>query len=59
MPLRTPEYDSSKSSSFKASNNIQPVTIRYGLGAVQGSLAEETISMGGFSATQTFRTYLS
>jgi len=51
----TPEYDSSKSSTFKASTSSQPVTIRYGSGAVQGDLTAETVSMSGFTvANQAF-----
>src|ERR1700691_1658276 len=57
-PSGTPEFDSTKSSSFSASSN-QPVTIQYGSGAVQGTLAQDTVSMGGFAVPQQiFRKYL-
>lgn len=53
-PSGTPEFDSTQSSSFTAANN-QPVTIQYGSGAVQGTLAQDTVSMGGFTVSkQTF-----
>lgn len=54
-PSGTPEFDSTKSSSFAASSSNQPVTIQYGSGAVQGTLAQDTVSMGGFTVSvQTF-----
>jgi len=49
----TPEYDSSKSSSFKSVGDSE-TTIRYGSGVVRGTLGQDTVSMGGFTATQIF-----
>jgi len=43
MPL----FDTTKSSSLKAST--RPVTIRYGSGAVAGTVVEDTVTMGGFT----------
>lgn len=51
-PSGTPLYDSTRSSTFTSTSS--PVTIHYGSGAVQGNVAEDTISMGGFSSRQTF-----
>lgn len=56
-PSGTPEYDSTKSSSFESSGN-ELVTIRYGSGAVQGTLGQDTVSLAGFIVSkQTFRKY--
>lgn len=56
-PLGTPLYDSTRSSSFTGTSDT--VTIRYGSGAVQGTIAQDTVSMGGFIAeSQTFGSYL-
>lgn len=43
----TPLYDTSKSTSVKESGTA--TTIRYGSGAVQGSIVKDVVSMGGFS----------
>jgi cathepsin D len=51
-PIGAPEFDSSKSTSFAASSNVQPVTIRYGSGSVEGVLGQDTVSMGGFTVAQ-------
>ncbi|EIN11518.1 acid protease [Punctularia strigosozonata HHB-11173 SS5] len=50
------QYDSSQSSSFKASSGFNSqVQIPYGSGAVQGDLGSENVNLGGFSvAGQTF-----
>jgi cathepsin D len=54
-----PEFDSTKSTSFVASSNVQPVTIQYGSGSVEGVLGQDTVSMGGFTvAQQTFSKFL-
>ncbi|KAE9403076.1 acid protease [Gymnopus androsaceus JB14] len=59
----TPTFDSSKSSSFKQSSssssssghNGGETEIQYGSGAVEGNLAQDTVSLGGFSvSSQTF-----
>lgn len=56
-PSGTPEFDTSKSSSFTSTGN-QEVTIQYGSGAVTGTLAQDSVSMGAFSVSQqTFRKY--
>lgn len=47
----TPEFDSSKSSSFTQSSSSEPVTIQYGSGTVEGSLAQDTVSMAGFTVS--------
>ncbi|PPQ90543.1 hypothetical protein CVT25_015857 [Psilocybe cyanescens] len=54
MPL----FQSSNSSSFQASNSLNPdVEIQYGSGAVSGSLASDSVTMGGFTIpSQTFLT---
>ncbi|KAF5381156.1 hypothetical protein D9757_009439 [Collybiopsis confluens] len=55
-----PAFDSSKSSSFESvtstgSGSNGDTTIQYGSGAVEGSLAQETVQMSGFSVQgQTF-----
>ena len=55
-PSGTPEYDPTKSTSFAPNNNNQPVSIQYGSGAVQGTLAQDVVLMAGFSvSSQTFR----
>jgi cathepsin D len=54
-PSGIPEYDSSSSSSFSASSSSQNVDIPYGSGEVAGTLATETVEMGGFQVSdQTF-----
>ncbi|EIN11477.1 acid protease [Punctularia strigosozonata HHB-11173 SS5] len=56
-PSGIPEYDSSSSSSFSAasSSSSDSVDIPYGSGEVAGSLATETVEMGGFEVSgQTF-----
>jgi len=46
----TPVYDASASSSTKTAAAANPeVTIRYGSGAVAGTLASDTVSLGGFT----------
>ncbi|KAI6165992.1 aspartic peptidase domain-containing protein [Pisolithus thermaeus] len=40
-------FDPSKSSSYKASNS--QLTINYGSGSVEGTVAEDTVSCGGFT----------
>ncbi|XP_006460688.1 hypothetical protein AGABI2DRAFT_192307 [Agaricus bisporus var. bisporus H97] len=48
-------YDASKSSSNQPSANGQTTTIRYGSGQVSGSVAQDTVSMAGFTIpSQTF-----
>ncbi|EPQ57127.1 acid protease [Gloeophyllum trabeum ATCC 11539] len=48
----TPEFSTSRSSSFKASTNsagqAQSLTIKYGSGEVAGTLGTDTVSMAGF-----------
>jgi len=57
-PSGAPTFDSSKSTSFTAPSNAQPITIQYGSGTVEGVLGQDTVSMGGFAVTQqTFRKY--
>jgi len=55
----TPTYDATKSSTNKPSSAgaaESQVTIRYGSGQVAGTLAAETVSMGGFTMqNQVFR----
>jgi cathepsin D len=52
-----PTFDTGKSSSFQQSSNAQGIQINYGSGSVAGSLASETVSLGGFTvAQQPFRT---
>ncbi|KZT10921.1 acid protease [Laetiporus sulphureus 93-53] len=60
-PSGTPEYSSSSSSTYKANTTnsttgqAKQVEIQYGSGAVEGTLASDTISMGGLSVdSQTF-----
>jgi cathepsin D len=48
----TPLYDPTRSSSFTGTSNT--VAIHYGSGAVQGTIAQDTVSMGGFTIEQTF-----
>ncbi|KAJ3759008.1 aspartic peptidase domain-containing protein [Lentinula raphanica] len=49
----TPLFDSSNSSSFKSSSG--QTTIQYGSGAVAGTLAQDTVTLGGFTVSdQTF-----
>lgn len=49
-------FDSSKSSSFTSQN--QQITISYGSGEVAGTVATDTVSMGGFTVSgQTFSEY--
>jgi len=57
-PRAMPVFDSSKSTSFQASNSLSSdVTIHYGSGAVAGTLATDTVTMGGFTIPdQTFLT---
>ncbi|KAJ3821541.1 aspartic peptidase domain-containing protein [Lentinula raphanica] len=55
----TPLFDSSNSSSFKSSSssssNSGQTTIQYGSGAVAGTLAQDTVTLGGFTVSdQTF-----
>jgi cathepsin D len=52
----TPLYDTSKSTSIKQSATADSTaTIRYGSGAVQGSIVKDVVSMGGFTIPdQTF-----
>ncbi|PPQ63733.1 hypothetical protein CVT24_004242 [Panaeolus cyanescens] len=46
----TPLFDSSKSSSFKASSGFNSdIVIHYGSGAVGGTLSSDTVTMGGFT----------
>jgi len=47
-----PEFDTTKSSSFQESSNSQDIQINYGSGSVAGSLAAETVSLGGFTVSQ-------
>ncbi|KAH7925633.1 acid protease [Leucogyrophana mollusca] len=42
-----PPFDTSKSSSFKVSTSS--IEIQYGSGAVQGTISQDTVSMGGFT----------
>ncbi|KAJ4490934.1 aspartic peptidase domain-containing protein [Lentinula aciculospora] len=59
---QTPTFDSSKSSSFKTSSSSSSssssqgkTTIQYGSGAVAGTLAQDTVELGGFTVQgQTF-----
>ncbi|KAI9067338.1 acid protease [Trametes sanguinea] len=56
---QTPTFDPTQSSSLQAvtstTGNTQQVTIRYGSGSVQGTLAQDTVSMAGFTVNpQTF-----
>ncbi|KAI0065993.1 acid protease [Artomyces pyxidatus] len=46
-PPNTPEYDTSKSSTLKVSNN--PISLKYGSGAASGTLAQDTVTMGPFT----------
>jgi cathepsin D len=56
----TPGYDSNKSSSFTSPGRSGPVSIQYGIGSVEGVLAQDTVTMGGFTISkQTFRKYSS
>jgi cathepsin D len=55
-PSGTPEYDSSQSSSFTPSDSSEPVSIQYGIGTVEGILAQDTVTMAGFTVSkQKFR----
>ncbi|KAH9484944.1 Pepsin A [Psilocybe cubensis] len=55
MPLFQP----SQSSSFKASNSMNDqIEIDYGSGAVKGTLGSDSVTMGGFTMSQTFLTKL-
>lgn len=50
--VQTPLYDPTKSSSAQTITNngqAQEITIQYGSGSVQGTLAQDTVSMGGFT----------
>ncbi|KAI0935368.1 hypothetical protein AcV7_003825 [Taiwanofungus camphoratus] len=58
-PADTPEFNPSSSSSLKQNTTVtgqsQSVTITYGSGSVRGTLASDTVSMGGFTVNpQTF-----
>ncbi|KAF8326642.1 aspartic peptidase domain-containing protein [Cantharellus anzutake] len=46
----TNRYDPTKSSSYKDTSS--PLHIRYGSGAVSGTIGTETVSFGGFTVTQ-------
>ncbi|KAK0225389.1 aspartyl protease [Armillaria fumosa] len=49
----TPLFDTQSSSTLKtASGSNSETTIRYGSGAVAGTLSADTVSMGGFNVTQ-------
>ncbi|KAG7439608.1 acid protease [Guyanagaster necrorhizus] len=49
----TPLFDTQASSTLKtASGTSSETTIRYGSGAVAGTLSSDTVSMGGFNVTQ-------
>jgi len=54
----TPLFEPAQSSSFQASTGASSeVEIRYGSGAVQGTLGSDTVTMGGFTiSSQTFLT---
>jgi cathepsin D len=54
-PSSTPLYDPTKSSSSQQASQSQ-IQIKYGSGAVEGTLAKDTVSLGGFSLSQTFLT---
>jgi len=45
----TPVFDPTKSSSFAQSLGNQQTTIQYGSGSVAGQIAQESVSMGGFT----------
>ncbi|KDQ55714.1 hypothetical protein JAAARDRAFT_37134 [Jaapia argillacea MUCL 33604] len=49
-PSGTPEYSSSKSSTSTLSTT--PVSIKYGSGAVAGTLTQDALNMGGFLVSQ-------
>lgn len=51
-PSGTPEYDSSQSSSFTPSDSSEPVSIQYGIGTVEGILAQDTVTMAGFTVSK-------
>ena len=47
-PSDTPLFQTSQSSSLQTTNPAQRIQINYGSGAVAGTVATDTVSMGGF-----------
>jgi len=47
----TPTFDTTKSSSLKQAGSGGQITIHYGSGQVSGQIAQDSVSMGGFTNT--------